>query len=299
MTSSAVAAPVAPAGALLGLTVYDPTSQADYTTTSATSADIDATNMAVSFIVPASGKVLVRLTALSVNSSNADYNYWSLREGAVDIAGPIKVHASQSSTLVGSWSKTFIVSGLTPGAAKTYKWGHKTGAGTMHTYAGGTLGTTSTGAAIMEVYDAAIAPSTLSIVTAPRELARVTGPTTAQTGISTVTDINQLIATFTVATYPVDVILEPPFMWCSTGNVNGEISLTDNSNVVKRQMPMATSGAGVYSPGQSIIERITTPGTYTRKARTFRDTGTGTINVAIAGAEATTYGILRVVEVAT
>lgn len=55
------------------------------TTTSATMADVDATNSIIAFTAPASGDILVRVSA-AVNISNANQNaYFGLRESSTDL----------------------------------------------------------------------------------------------------------------------------------------------------------------------------------------------------------------------
>lgn len=126
---------------LIGLTNYNPGTAAYTGTTSATPSDIDATNLKIDFIVPPSGKILFRLTArFSVNA--ATDLLWNLREGTSDIAGSSAIIHYASAGYVGSRaSSPCLVTGLTPGAAKTYKWGHARGSGgTCETGYGGTAG---------------------------------------------------------------------------------------------------------------------------------------------------------------
>lgn len=106
------------AGTLLGRKEYANASA--YQTISGTSADVDATNLLVTFTVPPSGAVNVRLEALVNTSTNADYGQFSIREGSSDIAGPHRVTSNPNTSML---VKTFYVSGLTAGASKTYKWG--------------------------------------------------------------------------------------------------------------------------------------------------------------------------------
>lgn len=117
--------------------------------------DVDAANMFVTFEVPDSGKVLVRLSGLvRVNGGTAGTGgalYWGLREGAVDVgdaAGQLvwATAAALSSQQSISCTVAILVTGLTPGATKTYKWAHRNpGTGTYQTHKG------STTTAVMEV----------------------------------------------------------------------------------------------------------------------------------------------------
>lgn len=69
------------------LAVFKQSSGTNQTTTSATQADVDATNAAVTFTAPASGNVLVRVTAEAQVSNAVQNAFFGLREGSTDIAG--------------------------------------------------------------------------------------------------------------------------------------------------------------------------------------------------------------------
>lgn len=102
------------------------------TTTSSTLSDIDATNQAVTFTVPASGAVLVKASARVQVGSSTPYR-WALREGGSVVAGTSRYalyHEANSNQPVISVS--WYISGLTPGAVKTWKLAHarEAGAGT-------------------------------------------------------------------------------------------------------------------------------------------------------------------------
>ena len=120
---------------LLAQTAYTPVSDGSYTTTSGTAADIHATNLAVTFTAPASGKVNVRLQALTDVSSGQDQQ-WGLREGTTNIFAP-------RATFIGTGNYRMLsldipVTGLTPGNSYTYKWSWKTTGGTATLYYGPT-----------------------------------------------------------------------------------------------------------------------------------------------------------------
>lgn len=137
-------------------------------------------------------------------------------------------------------------------------------------------------------------------VPGPRELARAVGPTTAQTGITTVTDVSQLTISFTVASYPVEVEAFLPWVVASAaGQANGDMQITDNANTIKAYGLVSMYAASAFSAPGRAVERIVTPGSYVRKVRIERVTGTGTIGVAAAGSEATTDGYIRAIEVPT
>lgn len=115
--------------------------------TATTFADVDATNLAITFTAPPSGAVLVRVTARInvVNTTSGDMGYWNLREGSSDLNGTdAQMMASPAANVAASArvSLTARITGLTPGASLTYKLGHKIGAanGTVTTLAGAVAG---------------------------------------------------------------------------------------------------------------------------------------------------------------
>jgi hypothetical protein len=114
---------------VIGLTDYFTNGTYSIVATSLT--DVDAVNLAVSFTVPSTGKVLVRLTATADGSSVLA---WGLREGSTTVGDP--QCAASSSTPWQQKALSWHISGLTPGAAKTYKWGALVNSGTGHIYVG-------------------------------------------------------------------------------------------------------------------------------------------------------------------
>lgn len=132
-------------GGMLASTIYDPATKVDASISSGTFADVDATNLAVAFTVPASGKVLVRLNGYAAAGANGIS--WGLREGTTNLDDRLVRYQDE-----GGSSATFVISGLTPDAAKTYKWSHArtVGSTTVITQYGGIQG-----AAVMEVWAAA------------------------------------------------------------------------------------------------------------------------------------------------
>lgn len=100
-------------------------------TTSSTIADIDATNLAIAFVVPPSGKVLVTLNGFLTGPNGGSTYNWGLREGATTIVDTIV----QFNTGTGQWRQTLavVITGLTPGASKTYKWAHRMSFGSIST----------------------------------------------------------------------------------------------------------------------------------------------------------------------
>jgi hypothetical protein len=122
-----------PPGTLLGYTAY---TSGNIDTQSTSLAD---TGIAVTFTVPASGSVLVRLgatVAIGANGAGAvgDYAVWGLREASSDIAaGDIVNRAVVAPATITSYIgvvKEFVRTGLTPAASLTYKWAHRTNSAT-------------------------------------------------------------------------------------------------------------------------------------------------------------------------
>ena len=128
------------AGSLLAVKSYRPASDvAIATRVGATNADVDATNLAVTFTAPASGKVLVRLSCLEDGSG---VDYWQVREGGSVLAS---AWVSNGATVARRRDASFQLTGLSAGS-HTYKFGLQTSNG-GHLYAGPTFGE-----AIMEVW---------------------------------------------------------------------------------------------------------------------------------------------------
>lgn len=113
-------------GALLGVTSYGG-SASNYTTTSSSLADVDATNAKVTFVAPASGNVLVKMTAVCSNST-AVGAFFGIRESTSDVAG--KTFA-KNGTPAASVMVPFLITGLTPGSSHTYKAAFCTSGGTF------------------------------------------------------------------------------------------------------------------------------------------------------------------------
>lgn len=114
-------------GAVLAVQLYEPVGDGNIgSSSSSTFADVDATNAAISFTVPASGKVLVEASALCRNDTAGGTVRLNLREGSSDLAGTdMRMTATSNSTTQDEPRGYFAayVTGLTPGDAKTYKLG--------------------------------------------------------------------------------------------------------------------------------------------------------------------------------
>lgn len=143
-------------GGLLALISYSPAVQAVYGTTSSTLADVDATNLAVTFTAPASGKVLIRLTAycdIAAVGGNP-FGYWSLREGAANIAGAGGAIVRTDSSTAGDdgvRSMAFLLTGISAGS-HTYKWSYANSNNSTLFRIIAAAGGAAIGAAVMEVW---------------------------------------------------------------------------------------------------------------------------------------------------
>lgn len=131
-------------GSIIARTIYSTSDKNDVT---GTLADFDATNLAVTFTVPPSGNVVVRLNGAV--GSTASSAIWGLRESTTQV-GSLQFMAQSTAGII-RVQALVTVTGLTPGDSKTYKWaGKNSGAGTTSIYTGGNGGVD--GEASMEVY---------------------------------------------------------------------------------------------------------------------------------------------------
>lgn len=141
------------AAELLASVSYAPGSNTD-TASTGSLAPVDSTNLAITFTVPASGTVLVKLSALAyANAASSGLGWALLNTSNTLIAGTRRyVTGSQAAILCGYVVK---VTGLTPGASVTYRWGAITIAGSGGSTSYGNPNTTGTyGPAVMEVWTA-------------------------------------------------------------------------------------------------------------------------------------------------
>lgn len=130
-------------GGILAYTEYNPATMTAMSSTSTTSVDVDATNLAVTFTAPASGRVLVRFTALGGVTGGAGAE-WQVREATAVLKTRYMVTGAADFAGVAA----FVVSGLAAGSVHTYKWGYSTTAGsTVKVTAGGVAGP-----AVMEIH---------------------------------------------------------------------------------------------------------------------------------------------------
>ena len=108
-------------GATTPLAFFVQTAGTSASTTSATQADVDATNAAITFTAPASGIVLVRATFQGQLASAAQFGQIGLREGSTNIAGPNFCMVGNASFGVHALcSPVWRLTGVT-GGSHTYK----------------------------------------------------------------------------------------------------------------------------------------------------------------------------------
>lgn len=133
---------------LLGRASYNPAATSTYTRTSSTPADVDSTNLSVAFTVPQSGVVLVRFVARCKSAATTSWLRWNVRESTSDLG---TAQGVTRHSVAGYHAADCIISGLTPNASKTYKWGFASSdnATTVTMYAGGSA---DEGPAVMEVW---------------------------------------------------------------------------------------------------------------------------------------------------
>lgn len=124
-------------GGIIGYCQYAPATGVSKTTTSSTSADVDATNLIVTFTAPPSGLVLVTLGAYS-NISVASSNFrWGLRAASADVTGSY-MEVMSGLTASPFYVAASVVMTVTAGTSYTWKWAFKrqSGTGNCNIFAG-------------------------------------------------------------------------------------------------------------------------------------------------------------------
>lgn len=116
------------------------------TAATATLAAIDTTNLRITFTVPASGAVIVSMSGyLTLDNTEAQ---WGLLEGASTVTGSLgQIGFGALNARV---TYRVRISGLTPGASKTWDWAHRE---SFNATAGFRVGGDG-GQALMEVWSA-------------------------------------------------------------------------------------------------------------------------------------------------
>lgn len=123
---------------LLGRTEYDPASQTDITSTTTSFADVDATNLSLSFTTPADGVVDIILYGSGFVSTTVN-SFWNLRNGAADVADSECAFTGATTYTQAVVRKIRLT--LTGSTAYTLKWGWKaSSAATLRMRVGGDYG---------------------------------------------------------------------------------------------------------------------------------------------------------------
>lgn len=135
------------AGRLLGVKQYSP-AQTIFSTAGTSLSDVDATNMAVTFSAPASGKVLVRLSAYTDMNSGAGEGYWGLRESTTNLVYWRMMRGALQENYL---SAATHLTGLSAGS-HTYKWAFGVDSGTIRIIAGPGNAMSTFPGATMEVW---------------------------------------------------------------------------------------------------------------------------------------------------
>lgn len=107
---------------MLSYVEYNPGSDITLSTVSSTLVDADATNLAISFTAPDSGRVLVVLNGFARTSTSAGNVHWGVRDSSAIITGSEARMTASNSLSRWTYSKRF--SGLTPGASYSWRWAH-------------------------------------------------------------------------------------------------------------------------------------------------------------------------------
>lgn len=140
-------------GLPIAVTTYSPATATTFTTTATTPTDIDATNLAVTFTVPSSGAVRVRLEGLVELNVAGQF---SLRQATTNVPTTNRQVGLLAASQTYRTSTLIHVTGLTPGASVTYKWAWR--GSNLRLYCGNNTdefaSTGDYGPAIMEVYAA-------------------------------------------------------------------------------------------------------------------------------------------------
>lgn len=120
---------------------YDPASPTTFSTTSSSFADVDASNVAVTFTVP-TGFTAVTARAVMVvrNLTGSNIVYFNLRDSSGDVSGTDQTLASASATPGARTLYEQRITGLTAGQSYTWKLGWAVAGGTGRIVCGSTDG---------------------------------------------------------------------------------------------------------------------------------------------------------------
>jgi len=158
-SSGAATVTVSGGGGLLAITNYNPATTEDITVgVSGSFAALDATNLSVTFTVPASGNVIVVLSAAAYadGTVTSREQFWGLinASGGAYVANSARsVLYTENDGIQARPCARIYITGLTPGASITYRWAGRSNGGNTSIYAGNSSGDEQ-GAATMEVWTA-------------------------------------------------------------------------------------------------------------------------------------------------
>lgn len=138
---------------LLATKKYSPSSNISIPISSTSFVDIDATNLVVTFVAPASGKVLVKLSVLFQLPGSGANTWWNLRADSSNVVDS-EIYIGNGASNAEYTEACVQIEDLSPGVVYSWKWGVKNSSGTSTVYVGRTAGSPQ-GSAIMEVWDAA------------------------------------------------------------------------------------------------------------------------------------------------
>lgn len=117
-------------GGLLAITQY--AAGSGYTMNSSTLADVDSSNLAVTFTAPANGKVVVKLTGSVEPNDSAQEVYFALRESSSTVSGTEQTVIATDVDLGGTahirLTAVMYVTGISAGS-HTYKWAWRRASG--------------------------------------------------------------------------------------------------------------------------------------------------------------------------
>lgn len=114
-------APSSGGSGMLAIKQWLPGTVTVVSTSSSTFADIDSTNLKITFVAPASGNVMFGLSAFC-DTDNSQIYAWRLYDGSSQQGQITGVSRAGQGTTVSAW---IYVSGLTPGNTYTdWKWQH-------------------------------------------------------------------------------------------------------------------------------------------------------------------------------
>jgi hypothetical protein len=112
---------------LLACVQYAPSSLATYNCKSLSLIAVDTTHLTIPFTVPASGNVLVKLSALCNEADNSNMGMFALfTHGTSSQVGDTFAVVGYDSSLLIVVTATFYITGLTPGTHLQYDWAYAT-----------------------------------------------------------------------------------------------------------------------------------------------------------------------------